>query len=78
MLPNLTSLIVKNATLADADALLRFVASRTKEEGEKKAFPRRLRNVLLVGENNIGAWHEAQIIAMLEGPQSSPTIEENA
>jgi len=70
-------LIVKNATLADADALLRFVASRTKE-GEKKAFPRRLKNVLLVGENNIGAWHEAQIMAMLEGPQSSPKLEERS
>lgn len=79
LLPNLTSLIVKNATLADADALLRFVASRTKQEGEKKAFPRRLKNVLLVGENNIGAWHEAQIISMLEGsPQSSPKPEEYA
>jgi hypothetical protein len=77
LLPNLTSLVVKNATLADADALLRFVASRTKQDGEKKAFPRRLKNVLLVGENNIGAWHEAQIRAMLEGSQYSPKPDED-
>ena len=67
LLPNLTSLIVKNATLADADALLSFAAFRTKGQGEMKAFPRGLRNVLLVGKNNIGAWYESQIVDKLEG-----------
>jgi hypothetical protein len=65
--PLLGTIVFKDVTFSDPNALLRMVAARTRKGLTEKSFPRRLMILEIQGgkEMGINTWHEQQINEMM-------------
>ncbi|CCA70134.1 hypothetical protein PIIN_04073 [Serendipita indica DSM 11827] len=88
LVPMLTSLVIKNSTFSDPNALLRMIAARTRPGlNSHHSFPRRLMVLEIQGGKDMGInlWHEQEIDELMmrdddtenEAEGSPPTIPES-